>query len=152
MLSIHSDEHFMKLALKEAQKAYEEDEIPVGAVVVWNNQVIAKAHNTSERLNDATAHAEMIALTAASNHIGNKFLNECTLYVTLEPCPMCAGAIFWTRIKRLCYAASDDKNGFMRFGKEMLHGKTKVQYGLMAEQAADLMTVFFKNKRKKNTR
>lgn len=148
MLSIHSDEHFMKLALKEAQKAYEEDEIPVGAVVVWNNQVIAKAHNTSERLNDATAHAEMIALTAASNHIGSKFLDECTLFVTLEPCPMCAGAIFWTRIKRLCYAASDDKSGFMRFGKEMLHNKTKIQFGLMADEAAVLLKDFFRKKRK----
>lgn len=149
MLSIHSDEHFMKLALKEAQKAYEEDEIPVGAVVVWNNQVIAKAHNTSERLNDATAHAEMIALTAASNHIGNKFLNECTLYVTLEPCPMCAGAIFWTRIKRLCYAASDDKSGFMRFGREMLHNKTKIQLGLMADESSALLKDFFQKKRER---
>lgn len=147
MLSIHSDEYFMKMALKEAQKAFEEDEIPVGAVVVWNNQVIAKAHNTSEQLNDATAHAEMIALTAASNHIGSKFLDECTLFVTLEPCPMCAGAIFWTRIKRLCYAASDDKSGFMRFGKEMLNNKTKVQFGLMADEAAVLLKDFFRKKR-----
>lgn len=147
MLSIHSDEHFMKMALKEAQKAFEEDEIPVGAVVVWNNQVIAKAHNTSEQLNDATAHAEMIALTAASNHIGSKFLDECSLFVTLEPCPMCAGAIYWTRIKRLCYAASDDKSGFMRFGKEMLHKKTKVQFGLMADESRALLKDFFREKR-----
>jgi len=139
----------MKMALKEAQKAFEQDEIPVGAVVVWNNQVIAKAHNTSEQLNDATAHAEMIALTAASNHIGSKFLDECTLFVTLEPCPMCAGAIFWTRIKRLCYAASDDKRGFMRFGKEMLHNKTKVQFGLKADEAEGLLKDFFRKKRER---
>jgi tRNA(adenine34) deaminase len=147
MLSIHSDEYFMKLALKEAEKAFDLGEIPVGAVVVWNKQVIAKAHNTTEQLNDATAHAEMIALTAASNHIGSKFLNECTLFVTLEPCPMCAGAIFWTRIKRLCYAASDDKGGFMRFGKDMLHNKTTVQYGLKAQESAYLLKSFFKEKR-----
>ncbi len=147
MLSIQSDEFFMKTAIREAQIAYEKNEVPVGAVVVWNNQIIAKAHNQMESLQDATAHAEMIAITSAANYIGNKYLKECTIYVSLEPCVMCAGALRWSQIQRLCYGASDDKNGFMRFGKELLHPSTEVLYGLLSEECAELMSSFFQQKR-----
>ena len=121
MLSTLSDDFFMKHAFTEAQKAYAEGEIPVGAVVVCDNRIIARAHNQTERLNDVTAHAEIIALTAAADYLGSKYLDECTLYVTLEPCVMCAGALAWAQLGRLVFAASDDKRGFMKFGKEILH-------------------------------
>lgn len=147
MLSTLSDEYFMKQALAEAQKAYDEGEIPVGAVVVCNNRIIARAHNQTERLNDVTAHAEIVALTAAADYLGSKYLNECTLYVTLEPCPMCAGALAWAQLQKLVYAASDDKRGFMKFGKEMLHPKTKLEMGILQEESADLIKRFFKEKR-----
>lgn len=149
MLSIQSDDFFMKMALKEAQMAYDKQEVPVGAVVTWKHQIIAKAHNQMESLQDATAHAEMIALTAASNYIGNKYLKECTLYVTLEPCVMCAGALRWSQIQKLCYGASDDKNGFMKFGKELLHPSTEVMYGMLSEECSDLVQSFFRDKRSK---
>ena len=109
MLSVFSDEHFMKEAFKEAQKAFNEDEVPVGAIVVCENKIIARAHNMTERLNDVTAHAEMLAFTSATDYLGGKYLNECTLYVTLEPCVMCAGASYWTQLKKMVYAASDEK-------------------------------------------
>lgn len=147
MLSTLSDEYFMKQALAEAQKAYDEGEIPVGAVVVCNNRIIARAHNQTERLNDVTAHAEIVALTAAADYLGSKYLNECTLYVTLEPCPMCAGALAWAQLQKLVYAASDDKRGFMKFGKEMLHPKTKLEMGILHDESADLIKRFFKEKR-----
>ena len=147
MESSLSDAFFMKQALAEAQKAYDEGEIPVGAVVVCDNRVIARAHNQTERLNDVTAHAEIVALTAAADYLGSKYLDECTLYVTLEPCVMCAGALAWAQLGRLVYAASDDKRGFMRFGKELLHPKTKLELGIMQDDCGDLIKRFFKEKR-----
>ena len=147
MQSSLSDAFFMKQALAEAQNAYDEGEIPVGAVVVCDNRVIARAHNQTERLNDVTAHAEIVALTAAADYLGSKYLDECTLYVTLEPCVMCAGALAWAQLGRLVYAASDDKRGFMRFGKELLHPKTKLELGIMQDDCGDLIKRFFKEKR-----
>lgn len=137
----------MKQALQEAQTAFEKDEIPVGAVVVCRNRIIARAHNQTELLNDVTAHAEMLALTAAANSLGSKYLDECSLYVTLEPCVMCAGALAWSQLGRLVYGASDDKRGFMRFGKTMLHPKTTVEFGIMMEECSALLTQFFQKKR-----
>jgi tRNA(adenine34) deaminase len=146
-MTIMNDLHFMKQAYAEAQKAYEAGEIPVGAVVVSNGRIIARAHNQTELLNDVTAHAEIIALTAAADYLGSKYLDECTLYVTLEPCVMCAGAHGWAQLGRIVYAASDDKRGFMRFGKELLHPKTKVEMGIMQDDCAELLQQFFKEKR-----
>jgi tRNA(adenine34) deaminase len=147
MLTTYTDEYFMKQAFNEAQKALLAGEIPVGAVVVCENRIIARAYNQTERLNDVTAHAEIVALTAATEHLGSKYLDECTLYVTLEPCVMCAGALAWAQLGRLVYAASDDKRGFMRFGKEILHPKTKLGLGVMQDDCADLIKKFFKEKR-----
>ena len=141
------DKYFMKKAFQEAKLAYDEDEIPVGAVVVAQNRVIARAHNLTETLTDVTAHAEMQAITAAANMLGGKYLNECTLYVTLEPCVMCAGALGWSQLGRLVYGASDDKRGFTKFAPNALHPKTEVVSGVMAEDCADLMTAFFQEKR-----
>jgi tRNA(adenine34) deaminase len=146
-MTIFSDEYYMKQALLEAEAAFAEDEIPVGAVVVCRNRIIARAHNQTELLTDVTAHAEMIALTAAANSLGSKYLNDCTLYVTLEPCAMCAGALAWSQLGKLVYGAIDEKRGFMRFGREMLHPKTQVAYGVMENECADLMKRFFKDKR-----
>lgn len=148
-LSVHSDEHFMKQALVEAKKAFEEDEVPVGAVIVWNKQIIARAHNLTERLNDFTAHAEMQAFTSATNHIGNKYLNECTLYVTLEPCVMCAGASFWTQIGKIVYGASDEKRGYLKTNPQIIHPKTEMIGGVLAEECGALLTEFFRRKRDK---
>lgn len=141
------DEHYMQQALNEARIAFEEDEIPVGAVIVADGQIIARAHNNTERLNDVTAHAEMIAFTSATNYLGGKYLADCTLYVTLEPCVMCAGAAGWTQIGRIVYGASDPKRGFERFGREMLHPKTKVEGGMMRSECEQLIKTFFKQKR-----
>lgn len=143
-----SDEHFMRLALQEAQRAYEKDEVPVGAIIVSQDRIIAKGMNSVEMLNDITAHAEIIAITAAAQFLGSKYLTDCTMYVTLEPCPMCAGALKWSQIARVVYGASDDKAGFMRFGKEMLHPATLLGYGVMHDACAELMTMFFAAKRK----
>jgi len=148
MIKVFDDRYFMRQALLEAEKAYELGEIPVGAVVVSNERIIARAHNNTEQLTDVTAHAEIIALTAAATHLGNKYLEDCTLYVTLEPCPMCAGALAWAQLDRLVYGASDDKRGFMQFGKRMLHPKTKVEFGIMMEESKALMTKFFQDRRK----
>ncbi len=137
----------MREALKEARKAFDADEVPIGAVIVCNGQVIARAHNYTERLNDFTAHAEMQAFTSASNHIGGKYLDECTLYVTLEPCVMCAGASAWTQIGRIVYGAADEKRGFIRTDKKMLHPKTKLTGGILAGECAQLLKEFFKRKR-----
>ena len=142
-----TDEYFMKRAIQEAVTAFEKDEIPVGALIVANNRIIARAHNLTETLTDVTAHAEMQAITAAANQLGAKYLNECTLYVTLEPCVMCAGALGWSQIGRLVYGASDEKRGFTRFAPAALHPKTEVVSGIMADDCADLMTVFFRKKR-----
>lgn len=147
MLSIFSDEYFMQQALKEAELARQAGEIPVGAVVVCDQKIIARGHNQTEQLHDVTAHAEMIALTAAANYLGAKYLNECTLYVTLEPCVMCAGALFWSQIGRVVYGAADDKRGFMRFGKSLLHPKTVVEYGILEAPCAENLRRFFKEKR-----
>jgi tRNA(adenine34) deaminase len=141
------DEYFMREALKEAQRAFEAGEIPVGAVVVCEGRVVARGHNDTERLLDVTAHAEMIALTAACNFMGSKYLPDCTLYVTLEPCPMCAGALSWAQLGRLVYGAADEKRGFMRFGKAMLHPKTRVMEGVLGEPCSSLLREFFNNLR-----
>lgn len=141
------DSYFMKKAFQEARLAYEEGEIPVGAVVVVQNRIIARAHNLTETLTDVTAHAEMQSITAAANLLGGKYLNECTLYVTLEPCVMCAGALGWAQLGKLVYGASDEKRGFMKFAPHALHPKTKVVAGVMADDCADLMTAFFQEKR-----
>lgn len=146
-LTIHSDEFFMKEALKEAQKAFDKDEVPVGAVVVCEKTIIAKAHNLTETLNDVTAHAEMQAFTAAANYLGGKYLKDCTLYVTLEPCTMCAGAAYWTQISKIVYAAADEKRGFSSSKSSVLHPSTKVISGLMAEESAHLLKEFFLKKR-----
>ena len=142
-----SDEYFMKKAFQEARLAYDEGEVPVGAVVVAQNRIIARAHNLTEMLTDVTAHAEMQAITAAANLLGGKYLNECTLYVTLEPCVMCAGAIGWSQLGKLVYGAGDDKRGFTKYAPKALHPKTEIVSGVMAEDCADLMTAFFQEKR-----
>lgn len=141
------DEFFMLQALREARAAFDEGEIPVGAVIVSQGQILARTHNQTERLHDVTAHAEMLAYTAAAEMLGSKYLAECTLYVTLEPCVMCAGAAGWTQIGRVVYGASDPKRGFERLGREMLHPKTQVMKGLLAEECEQLMKDFFKQRR-----
>lgn len=141
------DEFYMQQALREARAAFDEDEIPVGAVIVSGDRIIARAHNNTERLHDVTAHAEMLAFTAATNMLNAKYLTDCTLYVTLEPCVMCAGAAGWTQIGRIVYGASDPKRGFERLGRDMLHPKTVVESGLMREECEELVKTFFKNKR-----
>jgi tRNA(adenine34) deaminase len=137
----------MREALREAHKAMELDEVPVGAVIVCNDRIIARGHNLTERLNDVTAHAEMQAFTAASHYLGAKYLEECTLYVTLEPCLMCAGAAFWTQIGRIAYGASDDKRGYTLAGAPVLHPRTTVIPGILETECADLLREFFKRKR-----
>ncbi len=148
MLTIYSDETYMKEALKEAQKALAADEVPIGAVIVCRNRIIARAHNFTERLNDVTAHAEMQAFTAAANHIGGKYLAECTLYVTIEPCVMCAGASFWTQISKIVYGAKDEKRGFSKYASNILHPSTEIVGGLLEKECADILKEFFKKKRK----
>lgn len=137
----------MKLALKEASYAYQEDEVPVGAIVVCNNTIIGKGYNQTEKLKDVTAHAEMIAITAASNYLGSKFLEDCILYVTLEPCLMCASALKWTRIAKLVYGASDIKAGYSLMKGRVLHPKTEVVKGVIEQECGNLLTDFFKQKR-----
>lgn len=137
----------MKQALAEAHRAFDEDEIPVGAVVVCRDTIIARAHNMTERLTDVTAHAEMQAITAAAEYLGGKYLNECTLYVTVEPCIMCAGALGWAQIGRVVFGARDEKRGYQRFAPEALHPRTTVLGGVLEEECADLMKEFFKRKR-----
>ncbi len=141
------DLKFMKMAFEEARAAYSQGEIPVGAVVVCNGMVIAKSHNLTETLNDVTAHAEMQAITAATSYLGGKYLDQCTLYVTLEPCVMCAGAIGWSQLKRLVYGASDPKRGYTVFAPNALHPKTEVVSGIMAGESAGIMQDFFKARR-----
>lgn len=146
-LSVFSDEHFMREALKEARKAFDSDEVPVGAVVVANNRIIARAHNLTERLIDVTAHAEMQAITAAANSLGGKYLTDCTLYVTLEPCVMCAGALSWSQISRIVYGASDEKRGYGKLNQPVLHPKTVIEGGLLADECSKLLKDFFQKKR-----
>src|SRR3989339_224953 len=140
------DIRYMKEALKEAQFAFDKDEVPVGAVIVSNNRIIARCHNLTETLNDVTAHAEMQAFTSAANTIGGKYLTDCTLYVTLEPCVMCAGAAFWTQIPRIVYGAKDEKRGYSLTGQSILHPKTIIEGGLLADDCAMLLKDFFKKK------
>jgi tRNA(adenine34) deaminase len=147
MEAIFTDTYFMKEALKEAQKAFDAGEVPVGAVIVSNGKIIARAHNLTERLTDVTAHAEIMAITAAANHLGSKYLDECTLYVSLEPCLMCAGAIFHARLERLVWAAADEKRGFTLLQKPVLHPKTIVSSGLLADESRLILQAFFQGKR-----
>ncbi len=141
------EEHYMKAALEEAIRAYEKKEVPVGAIVVCNNIIIARAHNLTETLNDPTAHAEMQAITAATNWLGGKYLTDCTIYVTLEPCGMCAGAIGWSQAAGLIYGASDEKKGFRSISDSLLHPKTKVNSGILEKECRELLTKFFKSRR-----
>jgi len=147
MENIFSDEYFMKKALQEAETAFEQGEIPVGAVIVINNTIIARSHNLTEMLNDVTAHAEMQSITAAANYLGGKYLKDCTLYVTLEPCQMCAGALYWSQISKIVFGASDAHRGFEKMGTQ-LHPKTTVVRGVLADDASELMKRFFAAKRK----
>jgi len=147
MVQPFGDEYFMKKALDEAEKAYSEGEVPVGAVIVTNGKIIARTHNLTETLNDATAHAEMQAITAAANSIGGKYLNDCTLFVTLEPCLMCAAALGWAQMGRVVFGANDDKKGFRKFTDKALHPKTKVQGGILKNECAGLLLKFFNEKR-----
>jgi tRNA(adenine34) deaminase len=141
------DIRYMKMALDEAAKAYAQGEVPVGAVVVCKGRVIARAHNLTETLTYVTAHAEMQAVTAAANYLGGKYLNECTLYVTVEPCIMCAGALGWAQLQRLVYGAADEKRGYQRFAPQALHPKAEVVSGVMADECSDLMKRFFSQRR-----
>jgi tRNA(adenine34) deaminase len=147
MIQTFTDEYFMKKALQEAEMAFDKGEIPVGAVIVVADKVIARTHNLTELLNDVTAHAEMQAITAAANFLGGKYLKDCTLYVTLEPCQMCAGALYWSQITKIVFGASDTHRGFEKMGTQ-LHPKTTVVRGVLADEAADLMKRFFAEKRK----
>ena len=146
MINPFDDEYFMRKALDEAQKAYALDEVPIGAVIVANNVIIAKGHNLTEQLNDVTAHAEMQSITAAAENIGGKYLKKCTMYVTLEPCPMCAGALNWSQISKIVYGAPDEKRGALRY-EGIFHPTTEVVGGVLAEECGELVKRFFKDKR-----
>lgn len=149
MITPFDDNYFMRKAIQEAEIAFEKGEIPVGAVIVVNNTIIARSHNLTELLNDVTAHAEMQAITAAANYLGGKYLIDCVLYVTLEPCQMCAGALYWSQISKIVYAANDAQRGFNTLGTQ-LHPKTKVVSGVLAEEASQLLKRFFVEKRNLN--
>jgi len=142
-----NDEYFMKMALKEAETAFQAEEVPVGAIVIFQDRIIARAHNLCELLNDVTAHAEMQAITSAMNLLGAKYLSGCTIYVTVEPCIMCAGALGWSQISRIVYGASDEKRGYSLFSPSPLHPKTEVARGIMEKECGELMSSFFKRKR-----
>jgi tRNA(adenine34) deaminase len=145
--TIYSDEYFMNEALKEARYAFEEDEVPIGAVIVMKNKIIARAHNLTEKLNDVTAHAEMQAFTSAANNLGAKYLQEATLYVTVEPCIMCAGASYWSQIQKVVIGTSDNKRGFSNIKEQILHPKTIVVNGILEEECKEIMQRFFQSKR-----
>ena len=144
---MEENERYMKEALREARMAAAEDEVPIGAVVVCQGRIIGKGHNMTERLNDPTAHAEMIAITAATEAMGGKYLNDCALYVTVEPCPMCAGALAWSQVGRVVYGASDPKRGFSLFSPSLMHPKTEITSGILEEECGALVSEFFRNKR-----
>lgn len=148
MISPYNDEYFMKQALQEAHKALELDEVPVGAIIVANNQIIARAHNFTEHLHDVTAHAEMQAITAASEYLGGKYLTGCTMYVTVEPCVMCAGALYWSQLDKVVFGTRDEKRGAGRFQNQLYHPKTLVLNGIMEKECAEIMLNFFQSKRK----
>ncbi|EGK03038.1 MULTISPECIES: nucleoside deaminase [Dysgonomonas] len=147
MTEILTDEHYMRQALNEAQIAFEKKEVPIGAVIVCQNRIIARAHNLTETLNDVTAHAEMQAITAAANFLGGKYLTNCTLYVTLEPCPMCAGGLLWSQIPKVVFGAKDEKKGYSLFSPNILHNKTSIISGILEEECAFLLKEFFRQKR-----
>ncbi len=147
MIGLYSDEYFMNEAMKQAAMAMYIDEVPVGAVIVAGTTIIARAHNMTEKLNDVTAHAEMLALTAAANHLGGKYLNDCTLYVTLEPCAMCAAAMGWAQLGKIVWAASDPKRGFTQISQQLLHPKTLTENGIMKKEASEMLKEFFRKKR-----
>jgi tRNA(adenine34) deaminase len=147
MMDIFSDEYFMKRALNEAEQAFKKGEVPIGAIVVCQNRIIARAHNLTEMLIDVTAHAEMQTITAASNLLGGKYLTGCTLYVTVEPCVMCAGALGWSQIDRIVYGATDEKRGFQKYSPEALHPKTEIIGGILQNECTALMKEFFEMKR-----
>jgi len=147
MIQVFNDEYFMRKALDEAKVAFNLGEIPVGCVVVCNNQIIARSHNLTERLTDVTAHAEMQAITAAANQLGGKYLTDCTVYVTVEPCPMCAGALAWAQTKKVVFGARDEKRGYSLFSPTLMHPKTEVVAGVIEEECSRLMKLFFANKR-----
>ncbi|HZY78504.1 MAG TPA: nucleoside deaminase [Cyclobacteriaceae bacterium] len=149
-MDLYTDDYFMQEALKEARIAYDEGEVPVGAVVVCKNRVIGRAHNQTERLTDSTAHAEMLAVTAASNYLGSKYLNECTLYVTLEPCVMCAGALHWVQLMKLVYGAEDVQRGYTLVSTPLLHPRTEVVKGIKKQECKTLVDDFFRRIREKN--
>lgn len=142
-----NDEFFMKAAIKEAQQALSKDEVPIGAVIVCQGQIISRAHNLTETLNDVTAHAEMQAITSAANYIGGKYLTGCTLYVTVEPCPMCAGALYWSQIDKIVYGIADEKRGYSSLSDKLLHPKTTVVSGICADEILKMMKSFFLSKR-----
>ncbi len=146
MEELFSDEYFMRKALDEAYAAFEKDEVPIGAIIVSNKKIIAKGHNLTETLTDVTAHAEMQAITSAANYLGGKFLTDCTLFVTLEPCVMCAGALFWSRINKVVIGAKDEKRGFLQAGLK-LHPKTEIEFGILEKECSELVKEFFKSKR-----
>jgi tRNA(adenine34) deaminase len=148
MTSLLTPEYYMNEAIKEAKKAFEEGEIPVGAVMVAENRIIARGYNQTEKLNDPTAHAEMLAITAAANYLGTKYLNDCSLYVTLEPCAMCAGALYWAQLKRLVFAAPDEQRGFRKLNPALVHPKTVVDQGPLKEESEKLIRDFFRQLRK----
>lgn len=147
MIEPFGDEYFMRKALQEAETAFEKGEIPIGAIVVCAGRIIARSHNLTELLNDVTAHAEMQAITAATNHLGGKYLNDCTVYVTVEPCVMCAGALAWAQTGRVVYGASDEKRGYLKFAPHALHPKTEVVGGVLERECSRIMTDFFRQKR-----
>lgn len=147
MVQLFSDEYFMNKALEEAKIAFEEGEIPVGCIIVCQNKIIARAHNLTEKLNDVTAHAEMQAITAATNLLGGKYLNECTIYITLEPCTMCAGALGWSQIGKIVYGATDSKKGYTSFAPRALHSKTEVTNGILENESSQLLQQFFAARR-----
>ena len=146
-MEMNDDEKYMRLALLEAEEALRHNEIPIGCVIVQGHQIIGRGHNLTETLQDVTAHAEMQAITAAADSLGGKYLDACTLYVTVEPCVMCAGALGWSQIARVVYGAADPKRGFSRFAPQALHPRTEVKGGVLEEECAELMTTFFKKKR-----
>lgn len=147
MANVLKDEYYMRQALSEAQKAFDKNEVPIGAVIVCQNRIIARSHNLTEVLNDVTAHAEMQAITSAANVLGGKYLTDCVLYVTLEPCPMCAGGLLWSQISRIVYGARDEKKGYSKFTPAILHPKTTIVSGILEEECSALLKVFFKQKR-----
>lgn len=150
-MQVYGDEYFMRLALQEARKANDLGEVPIGAVIASGDQLLARCHNSTEMLNDVTAHAEILSITAAAQYLGSKYLMDCTIYVSLEPCVMCAGALRWAQIGRVVFAAPDDKAGFMRYGKELLHPRTQLEMGILMDESSAMLKSFFQTRRSRPT-